>query len=46
MLAAGGIPGDSGSGFLDAQRRAIGVLPTVELAPRAGSNNDAATRVS
>jgi hypothetical protein len=33
------IPGDSGSGFLDAQGRAIGVLSTVELAPLAGSNN-------
>ncbi len=34
-----GIPGDSGSGFLDAQGRAIGVLSTVEFAPLPGSNN-------
>ncbi len=34
-----GIPGDSGSGFLDAQGRAIGVLSTVEFAPFPGANN-------
>ncbi len=34
-----GKPGDSGSGFLDAQGRAIGVLSTVELAPGPGANN-------
>lgn len=33
-----GIPGDSGSGFMNASGRAIGVLSTVELAPLAGSN--------
>jgi hypothetical protein len=33
-----GIPGDSGSGFLDASGGAIGVLSTVQLAPLAGSN--------
>ena len=33
-----GIPGDSGSGFLDARGRALGVLSTVTLAPLAGSN--------
>lgn len=33
-----GIPGDSGSGFLDSQGRAVGVLSTVALAPLAGSN--------
>jgi hypothetical protein len=33
-----GIPGDSGSGFLDANGGAIGVLSTVALAPLAGSN--------
>jgi hypothetical protein len=33
-----GIPGDSGSGFLNAQGQAIGVLSTVALAPLAGSN--------
>ena len=33
-----GIPGDSGSGFLDATGRALGVLSTVQLAPLAGAN--------
>jgi hypothetical protein len=33
-----GIPGDSGSGFLNASGQAIGVLSTVALAPLAGSN--------
>lgn len=33
-----GIPGDSGSGFLDATGRAFGVLSTVQIAPLAGSN--------
>jgi hypothetical protein len=33
-----GIPGDSGSGFMDGSGRAIGVLSTVQLAPLAGSN--------
>jgi hypothetical protein len=33
-----GIPGDSGSGFMDANGRALGVLSTVQLAPLAGSN--------
>ena len=33
-----GIPGDSGSGFLDDSGRAVGVLSTVALAPFAGSN--------
>jgi hypothetical protein len=33
-----GIPGDSGSGFLDANGRAFGVLSTVALAPLTGSN--------
>lgn len=33
-----GIPGDSGSGFLDAQGRAFGTLSTVALAPLALSN--------
>ena len=36
--ASPGIPGDSGSGFLDAQGRALGVLSTVAIAPLAGSN--------
>jgi hypothetical protein len=33
-----GIPGDSGSGFLDAGGNALGVLSTVQLAPVAASN--------
>jgi hypothetical protein len=33
-----GIPGDSGSGFMDATGGAIGVLSTVQIAPLAGSN--------
>jgi hypothetical protein len=33
-----GIPGDSGSGFLDAQGRALGVLSTVAIAPIPASN--------
>jgi hypothetical protein len=35
---APGIPGDSGSGFLDAEGRAVGTLSTVAIAPLAGSN--------
>jgi hypothetical protein len=34
-----GIPGDSGSGFMNAQGQAIGVLSTLAIAPLAGSNN-------
>jgi hypothetical protein len=33
-----GIPGDSGSGFLDSNGNAIGVLSTVQIAPLAASN--------
>ena len=33
-----GIPGDSGSAFLDRSGQALGVLSTVALAPLAGSN--------
>jgi hypothetical protein len=33
-----GIPGDSGSGFLDAQGRAFGTLSTVAVAPLPASN--------
>ncbi|HSD76079.1 MAG TPA: serine protease [Solirubrobacteraceae bacterium] len=33
-----GIPGDSGSAFLDADGRALGVLSTLAIAPLAGSN--------
>jgi hypothetical protein len=36
--ATPGIPGDSGSGFLNASGRAIGVLSTLEALPMAGSN--------
>jgi hypothetical protein len=34
-----GIPGDSGSAFLDSQGRALGVLSTLALAPLPASNN-------
>lgn len=34
-----GIPGDSGSAFLDADGNALGVTSTLALAPLAGSNN-------
>ncbi len=33
-----GVPGDSGSGFIDRQGRAFGVLSTLQLAPAVGSN--------
>ena len=33
-----GIPGDSGSGFLNASGQAIGILSTLQLAPVPGSN--------
>jgi hypothetical protein len=33
-----GIPGDSGSAFLDATGKALGILSTVQIAPLAGSN--------
>ena len=36
--ATPGIPGDSGSGFLDATGKAFGVLSTVAIAPLAASN--------
>ena len=36
--ATPGIPGDSGSGFLDAHGRAVGVLSTIAFAPLAGAN--------
>jgi hypothetical protein len=36
--ATPGIPGDSGSGFLNASGGAISVLSTVQIAPLAGSN--------
>jgi hypothetical protein len=34
-----GVPGDSGSGLMDASGRAIGVLSTLELAPHPAGNN-------
>jgi hypothetical protein len=36
--ATPGIPGDSGSAFLDKSGKALGVLSTVQIAPLAGSN--------
>ncbi len=33
-----GIPGDSGSGFMNDSGQAIGILSTLQLAPAAGSN--------
>lgn len=37
--ATPGIPGDSGSAFVDSSGRALGVLSTLAIAPLAGSNN-------
>ena len=37
--ASPGIPGDSGSAFLDSEGRAIGVLSTLAIAPLPASNN-------
>jgi len=36
--ATPGIPGDSGSGFMNSAGQAIGILSTVQIAPLAGSN--------
>jgi S1-C subfamily serine protease len=36
--ASPGIPGDSGSAFLNASGQAMGILSTVQIAPLAGSN--------
>jgi len=36
--ATPGLPGDSGSGFMNGSGRAIGVLSTLEVLPTAGSN--------
>jgi hypothetical protein len=36
--ASPGIPGDSGSAFIDAQGRAFGILSTLQLAPVVGGN--------
>lgn len=43
-----GIPGDSGSGFMDAEGKALGVLSTLQIAPLVGSNGvgDLANEVS
>jgi hypothetical protein len=38
LTATPGIPGDSGSAFLNSTGQALGVLSTVQLAPLAGSN--------
>ncbi len=38
VTATPGIPGDSGSGFMNASGMAIGVLSTLQLAPLAGFN--------
>jgi hypothetical protein len=38
VTATPGIPGDSGSGFLDRRGRALGTLSTVQIAPVAGAN--------
>lgn len=42
--ATPGVPGDSGSGFLDPRGRAVGTLSTVAIAPLAGSNGLARLR--
>lgn len=39
-----GIPGDSGSAFVDHEGAALGVLSTVELLPRSGSNGVSSLR--
>jgi hypothetical protein len=38
LTATPGIPGDSGSGFMNGSGQAIGVLSTLQIAPAAGSN--------
>ncbi|HEX4776293.1 MAG TPA: serine protease [Acidimicrobiia bacterium] len=38
LTVSPGIPGDSGSAFLDANGDALGILSTLQLAPLAGSN--------
>ena len=37
-MASPGIPGDSGSAFIDRSGRAFGVLSTLQIAPLAGAN--------
>jgi hypothetical protein len=38
FTAVPGIPGDSGSAYLDSEGRALGILSTLDLAPLPGSN--------
>ena len=38
LTVSPGIPGDSGSGFMNESGQAIGILSTLQLAPAAGSN--------
>jgi hypothetical protein len=38
LTVSPGIPGDSGSGFMNGSGQAIGVLSTLQIAPLAGSN--------
>jgi hypothetical protein len=38
LTATPGVPGDSGSGFMNEAGQAIGVLSTLQIAPLAGSN--------
>jgi hypothetical protein len=38
LTASPGIPGDSGSGFIDGEGRAFGTLSTLQILPLAGSN--------
>jgi hypothetical protein len=38
LTVSPGIPGDSGSAFIDKQGRAFGVLSTLQIAPLAGAN--------
>jgi hypothetical protein len=38
LTATPGIPGDSGSAFLDAHGNALGILSTLDIAPMPGSN--------
>jgi hypothetical protein len=37
--ATPGVPGDSGSGFMNSSGKTVGVLSTLEILPAAGSNN-------
>jgi hypothetical protein len=38
VIATPGLPGDSGSGFMNESGQAIGILSTLQIAPLAGSN--------